>query len=254
MVSPVLDGEDEIEEEVDSEEEERTKAIISTGHPEIDKKLGGGIPVGSLILIEGESDAGKSVLCQQILWGSLYANCKVLLFTAENTVRSLVVQMDSLGMDILDHLLMGWFKLYAMKLSKVRLTAAYDTLQIILEAIELHEDYDLVIIDSLTPIVSQTGGEEALAYFERCKALCDKGKTIVNVTHTYAFDHDFLIRVCSACDAHFRLLIDKVGDKLVKTLEVAKIRGANLTTGNVLTFDVEPGIGMKIMPISKAKA
>ena len=254
MVSPALDDKDKIEEEADSEEEERAKAIISTGHPEIDKKLGGGIPVGSLILIEGESDAGKSVLCQQILWGSLYTNYKVLLFTAENTVRSLVVQMDSLGMDILDHLLMGWLKLYAMKLSKVRLTAAYDTLQIILETIELHEGYDLVIIDSLTPIVSQTGGEEALAYFERCKALCDKGKTIVNVTHTYAFDHDFLIRVCSACDAHFRLLIDKVGDKLVKTLEVAKIRGANLTTGNVLTFDVEPGIGMKIMPISKAKA
>jgi flagellar protein FlaH len=254
MVSPALDDEDEIEKEEDSEEEEIAKAIISSGHPEIDKKLGGGIPVGSLILIEGESDAGKSVLCQQILWGSLYANCKVLLFTAENTVRSLVVQMDSLGMDILDHLLMGWLKIYAMKLSKVRLTAAYDTLQIILETIEWYKDYDLVIIDSLTPIVSQTGGEEALAYFERCKALCDKGKTIVNVTHTYAFDHDFLIRVCSACDAHFRLLIDKVGDKLVKTLEVAKIRGANLTTGNVLTFDVEPGIGMKIMPISKAKA
>jgi len=248
MVSPVLDDEDEIEEKAVARD------IISTGHPEIDKKLGGGIPVGSLILVEGESDAGKSVLCQQILWGSLYTNCKVLLFTAENTVRSLVVQMDSLGMDILDQLLMGWLKLYTMKLSKVRLTAAYDTLQIILETIELHEDYDLVIIDSLTPIVSQTGGEEALAYFERCKALCDKGKTIVNVTHTYAFDHDFLIRVCSACDAHFRLVIDKVGDKLVKTLEVAKIRGANLTTGNVLTFDVEPGIGMKIMPISKAKA
>jgi len=248
MVSPALDDEDEIEEEAVA------KAIISTGHPEIDKKLGGGIPVGSLVLIEGESDAGKSVLCQQILWGSLYDNYKVLLFTAENTVRSLVVQMDSLGMDILDHLLMGWLKLYAMRLSKVRLTAAYDTLQIILETIESHKDYDLVIIDSLTPIVSQTGGEEALAYFEGCKALCDKGKTIVNVTHTYAFDHDFLIRVCSACDAHFRLCIDKVGDKLVKTLEVAKIRGANLTTGNVLTFDVEPGIGMKIMPISKAKA
>jgi flagellar protein FlaH len=254
MVSPALDNQDEIEKEADSEEEESAKAIISTGHPEIDKKLGGGIPVGSLILIEGESDAGKSVLCQQILWGSLYDHYKVLLFTAENTVRSLVVQMNSLGMDVLDHLLMGWLKLYAMKLSRVRLTAAYDTLQIILETMELHKDYDLIIIDSLTPIVSQTGGEEALAYFERCKALCDKGKTIVNVTHTYAFDHDFLIRVCSACDAHFRLLIDKVGDKLVKTLEVAKIRGANLTTGNVLTFDVEPGIGMKIMPISKAKA
>jgi len=44
------------------------KKVLSTGHPEIDKKLGGGIPMGSLILVEGESDAGKSVLCQQIMW------------------------------------------------------------------------------------------------------------------------------------------------------------------------------------------
>jgi flagellar protein FlaH len=56
------------------------------------------------------------------------------------------------------------------------------------------------------------------------------------------------------CDAHFKLVIENVGDKLVKTLEVAKIRGAQQNTGNILTFDVEPGVGMKIMPISKAKA
>ena len=32
--------------------------IISTGHPEIDRKLGGGVPMGSLTLVEGQSDAG----------------------------------------------------------------------------------------------------------------------------------------------------------------------------------------------------
>ena len=42
--------------------------------------------------------------------------------------------------------------------------------------------------------------------------------------------------------------------QLVKTLEVAKIRGAQQTTGNILTFDVEPEIGMKIMPVSRARA
>ncbi len=241
-------------EDEEIEEEEPRKNIISTGQSEIDKKLGGGIPVGSLVLIEGESDAGKSVLCQQIISGSLDSGFKVLLFTAENTVRSLITQMDSLGMDILDYVLMGQFKIFYMQLAKLKEDGAQDCLQIILEQAEWNQDFDLVIVDSLTPIVAPTNAEQALIYFERCKALCDKGRTIINVTHTYAFDHDFLIRIRSVCDAHFRLLIEKVGDKLVKSLEVSKIRGAAQSTGNILTFDVEPEIGIKIMPISKAKA
>ncbi len=237
----------------DDEEEERKKNIISTGHAEIDKKLGGGIPTGSLILIEGQSDAGKSVFCQQIIWGSLNNDFKVLLFTTESTVKSLVPQMDSLGLGILDHLLLGRFNIYNMKPSQIR-GAASNTFKTIIKTMDKSEDYQLCIVDSLTPIVSQTKGDETLSYFEQCKALCDKGKTIINVTHTYAFEQDFLIRIRSACDAHFKLLIEKVGDKLVKTLEVAKIRGAAQSTGNILSFDVEPEIGMKIMPMSRAKA
>ncbi len=48
-----------------------SKRVVSTGNPEIDKKIGGGIPEGSLSLIEGQSDAGKSVLVQQLVWGAL---------------------------------------------------------------------------------------------------------------------------------------------------------------------------------------
>ena len=95
--------------------EDADKSIISTGHPEIDKKLGGGIPIGSLTLIEGQSDAGKSVLCQQMIWGSLNGGFKVLLFTTENTVKSLVSQMESLGLGILDYLLLGRLKIFYMK-------------------------------------------------------------------------------------------------------------------------------------------
>jgi flagellar protein FlaH len=45
-----------------------------------------------------------------------------------------------------------------------------------------------------------------------------------------------------------------MGELLVKVLEVAKVRGAQKTTGNIITFDVDPGLGMKIIPIAKAKA
>jgi flagellar protein FlaH len=45
-----------------------------------------------------------------------------------------------------------------------------------------------------------------------------------------------------------------VGEQLIKVLQVAKIRGAEKTTGNIVSFDVEPGLGMRIVPITKAKA
>ena len=238
---------------LDDDIEEGKRDTISTGHPEIDKKLGGGIPVGSLVLVEGQSDAGKSVFCQQMIWGSLNNNFKTVLFTTENTVKSLVPQMHSLGLDIIDYLLLGWLRIYTMKPSQMKGTAKsiFDT---IISTMDKDDGYQLHIVDSLTPIVSNTKGDEALAYLENCKALCDKGKTVINVTHTYAFEQDFLIRIRSMCDAHFKLLIEKVGDKLVKTLEVSKIRGAVQSTGNILSFDIEPEIGMKIMPMSRAKA
>jgi flagellar protein FlaH len=238
----------------DEEEKEAiAKDIISTGHTEIDRKLGGGLPIGSLALIDGQSDAGKSVLCQQLIWGSLHNGFKVILFTTENTTKSLVPQMDSLGLGILVYLLLGKLKVYYMKPSQVK-NSAHDTFETILETVKKYPAYELVVIDSLTPIVSTSKGEETLGYFERCKHFCDKGRTIVNVLHTYALNSDLLIRVRSACDAHLILTIEKVGDKLVKSLEVAKIRGASQSTGNVVAFEVEPEIGMKIMPISRAKA
>ncbi len=64
--------------------------VITTGQSEIDKKLGGGIPVGSLIFIEGQSDSGKSVFTQQLTWGSLRSGYNVAMLTTENTVKSML--------------------------------------------------------------------------------------------------------------------------------------------------------------------
>jgi flagellar protein FlaH len=232
-------------------EEERADDVITTGHGEIDKKLGGGIPMGSLILIEGQSDAGKSVVSQQLIWGSLTGNHRVLLFTNENTVKSMNTQMESLGLSILDSLLMGYIKIFPIESTHMKNDDALDG---IIESIQLYQDYNLIVVDSLTPIVAHATTDEVIAYFEKCKRLCDQRKTIINTAHTYAFDEQLLIRIRSACDAHLRLRIEEVGDKLIKVLEVAKIRGADKNTGNVVSFDVDPGIGMRVMPMGKAKA
>ncbi len=74
------------------------------------------------------------------------------------------------------------------------------------------------------------------------------------VAHSYAFSESMLVRISSMSDAHIRMSIETMGDKLMKILEVSKVRGAQQSTGNVITFDVEPGWGIKVLPFSKAKA
>ena len=229
--------------------DEGKKRIITSGSTEIDKKLGGGIPLGSLILTEGQSDSGKSVLTQQLTWGTLKEGFTVSVLTTENTVKSLIRQMDSLNLGILDHLLLRKLSIFPVRAMKAR-----DGLGALRDAILNQADRDLVIIDSLTSFIADTTVGRVVAFFEECKDFCNEGLTLMVVVHSHALDHSTLIRVGSLCDAHLRLAIETVGQKLMKTLEVAKVRGANLTTGNIVTFDVEPGWGMKIMPFSKAQA
>ena len=64
--------------------------LISTGSLEIDRKMGGGIPFGSLMLVEGGASSGKSLLVKQLLWSALETGETVSLYVTEQTVQSLL--------------------------------------------------------------------------------------------------------------------------------------------------------------------
>lgn len=224
--------------------------VISTGNAEIDKKLGGGIPLGSMTLIEGESDSGKSVLSQQMIWGSLHDGFRVLLYTTENTMKSFIRQMTSLGLEITDFLLLRRLRIFPIQASRLKLTPA-EVFRLLLADVASHDDIDLVVVDSLTTFITHTSIEDTMTYFENCKDMCDQGTSVINVVNSYAFSEASLARVRSISDAHLTLRTEQVGDLIVKVLEVAKVRGAEMSTGNIVSFDVEPMLGMKIIPVSK---
>ena len=225
--------------------------VISTGSREIDDKMGGGVPHGSMTLIEGDSNSGKSVLTQQMSWGSLHDGFRLSFFTTENTVKSLVKQMNSLNIDILDYLLLGRLRLFPMEISQSRA----ETLNVLLQALKTEgaRGSDMIVVDALTPCITSSPPEAVLTFFEKCKRLCSAGMTIVIVVHSHAVDKELLVRVTSLCDAHLRLRTEEVGERLVKAMEVAKVRGASKRTGNIISFEVEPGFGMRIIPINKAQ-
>ncbi|MBC7237736.1 MAG: response regulator [Chloroflexi bacterium] len=225
------------------------RSVISTGNAEMDGKMGGGIPLGSLTLVEGSSGAGKSVLVQQLIWGSLHDSYRLALFTSENTVRSLVSQMQSLSLNILDYLLLGKLGVYPIEVSGLGSRA----LDVLLQAISSQSWRDMIFIDSLTSAMAHCAPEQVLGFLEGCKRLCANGVTIVVVLHSHSVTKELLIRIRSLCDAHLQLRTEEMGQKLIRMMEVTKIRGADKTTGNIISFDVEPGWGMRIIPINKVK-
>ncbi len=231
----------------------RTRRSITTGNVELDKKMAGGIPEGSLTLIEGQSDSGKSVLVQQLTWGALRNGFTVLFYTTENTTRSLITQMNDLGLDIEDYFLLGKISIYSVPqaFDEAQSRSVFELLR---KHIAQRAEADIVIVDSLTTFVSHVPDQDTLSFFTLCKEFCDLNKTLMFTMHSYAFSEQMFIRLRSICDAHLRLRVEEVGDQLVKAMEVAKIRGAEKSTGNVISFEVEPNLGMRIVPITKAKA
>ncbi len=226
--------------------------IISTGNDELDKKMGGGIPTKSLTVIEGEPDAGKSVLTQHMIWGSLNSGLSVTMFTTENTVRSLVTQMQSLNLDVLDYFLLSRLQIQPLDAKRMNQTLHGTILPLVQNCIRA--GIDLVVIDSLTYYATQSSVDEVISFFQECKTYADRGLSVVCSAHSYAFDESSLGRVGAMCDAHLKLRNEVMGSKMIKIMEVAKVRGAQSKTGGIVSFEVESGLGIKVMPFSKAKA
>lgn len=235
------------------EEQEEKQRLLTLGVMDIDKRLGGGLPADSLTLVDGDPDAGKSIIVQQLTFGALKEGFKTSLFLSESSSRGFLDQMDSLGMSSTDYYLIGRLSVYQKNL-RVEREKADRILQKLLRHIEDSDKRDLFIMDSITPLLFQFDERYVLSFLANCKDLTELGRTIIVTLHSYAISETLRFRAGSIVDAHLRLRIEDLGQRLVRTLEVTKVRGAAKTADNAVSFTVQPGMGLKSVPISKTRA
>lgn len=74
------------------------KSRIVTGISELDRVLGGGIVLGSVVLLGGEPGAGKSTLLLQ-LCGAISGKADVLYITGEESIRQVKLRAMRLGVE-----------------------------------------------------------------------------------------------------------------------------------------------------------
>jgi flagellar protein FlaH len=227
---------------------------VRIGDKPLDQKLGGGIPLASLTLIEGTSSAGKSVLCQHFMSGALRDGHSVACFTSENSFKK-PGHSDGL------HRPRG-FKLRTNDKLRVypmeEAPPGADRGALLAELAEkigaVPRQYKVIYVDAITNLASVSEDHAIVSFFTSCKRLANGGRIIILVAHSFAFEEKMLIRLRSLCDSHLSLRVEITGSKQSRVMEVSKIHNSEGMTGNVVYFKVEPGYGMRMLPFSKAQA
>ncbi len=237
-----------------AQEAKESREVISVENEILDGKLGGGIPLGSLALVEGVSASGKSVLCQHFTYGALMKQASVAYYTFENTEQSLADQMASIGMPVTAYVQTNRLSIHPMEEPMLNEERGGLASELMKSINQLPPRYKLVIIDAITNFLAFQSPELILQFAYLAKRLCKNGRTIIMVAHSSTFDEKTLVRLAALCDVQLRMAVEKIGAKLVKSMEVCKVHSAELGTGDIVAFDVEPGLGMRISPVSKAQA
>ena len=84
-----------------------TNEPVSSGVPELDSLLGGGMNRGTSMLVMGPAGVGKSTLCGQFALAALERGEMVHFFLFDETERSFLARTRGLGMDFTDYLERG---------------------------------------------------------------------------------------------------------------------------------------------------
>jgi flagellar protein FlaH len=220
----------------------------------LQKKLEGGIRLGTLCFLEGPSATGKSLICQYVTDSALGSGHSVAYFTSQHTPRSLESQVSTIKMEWLDYIETEKLAVFPVQPPVTGKDSGPLLAELAIDMERVQRNYDVIILDAITNLASSCQEHAIISFFTTCKKLANMGVTILLVSHSVAFNADLLSRASSMCETHLNLRTGKVRDKVVRVIRVEKLDDVEIIQNNEVSFTVEPGVGIQIIPYSSAKA
>ena len=213
---------------------------------EFNKKLGGGFPAGSIVLLEGGNGAGKSAISQRLVFGLIENETSVTYISTQLTTKGFIQQMYSIDYPIATHLLKGGL-LYIpviplMQSAKKRI----DFLQRLMSAEQLFEN-DVIVIDTLSALIkSSADSEKVLDLISFFKKISGMGKIIIITLDSDHLSEDITQTLHSSADVYLTLKTKAVASEIKRTIIVNKFTGAKGTVAQVIGFRIEPNVGLVV--------
>jgi flagellar protein FlaH len=244
-----------------------TNDLYSIGLKErdrLDKELGGGIPPGSIVLVEGDYGAGKSAVSQRFAYGLCEEGNTVTMLSTELTVGSFLDQMNSLDYDMVEHMLdENILFLHADIGDGNTFSGGNDDesdrkelLKRLMEA-EVMWESDVIIIDTFDAILRNDPKFEALVRQneERQAALeiisffrdvISQGKVIMLTVDPSTLDEEAIGPFRAIADVFLELDMVEVGNDVRRQINVLRFAGMGEQVGDTIGFSVRSGTGIVI--------
>jgi len=229
----------------------------------LNKELGGGIPPGSIVLVEGEYGAGKSAMSQRFTYGLCEEGTMVTMLSTELTVGSFLEQMHSLEYDMVDHMLDEDILFLHAAIGDSKNTFTQDEeedrkelLRRLMEA-EVMWESDVIIIDTFDAILRNDPKFEALvrqneerqaaleiiSYF---RDIIADGKVIILTVDPTTLDEEAIGPFRSIADVFLELEMVEVGQEVRRQINVLRFAGMGEQVGDTIGFSVRSGTGIVI--------
>ena len=240
--------------------------LISLGmedHDRLNKELGGGIPRGSIVLLEGDYGAGKSAISQRFSYGFTQEDASVTFLSTELTVSGFIDQMHSLSYDIVKPLLREELLfLHADFDSAGALrggnenTERKQLLKRLMEAETMWEP-EIIIIDTFDAILRNDPTFEslvrqnderqaALEIISFFRSMISDGKIIVLTVDPSTVDEEAIGPFRSIADVFIEIQMIEVGNDIRRQLQVKRFAGMGEQVGDTIGFSVRSGTGIVI--------
>jgi flagellar protein FlaH len=232
----------------------------------VNPTFGGGLPAGSIVLIEGEHGAGKSVLTQRFCYGLAETGTHVTYVTTERTITGFIDQMLSLDYDITDHLLheqMLFLHADVDTIERLDTDGGSETaeerelLTRLMEAnvmwrsnVVIFDGFDSILLhDPRYEAIRQHGDEDdvvqnLISFFRRIVA---DGKSVVLTVNPSSLSDSALRPLREVADVYLSLQMESVGQDVRQNIMVRKFAGMGNQVNDNIGFDVQSGRGFLIV-------
>jgi flagellar protein FlaH len=236
-------------------------------HDRLNHELGGGIPRGSIILIEGDYGAGKSAMSQRFSYGLCETGHSVTLLSTELTIGGFIDQMHSLSYGVEDHLLDERLLFLHADVdtgSGRRLTRPEEDeegnrkelLNRLMNA-EAMWNADVVVIDTFDAILrndpmfealirQNEERQAALEIISFFRDLVSQGKVIVLTVDPSTVDEEAIGPFRAIADVFMELQMVEVGNDVRRNISVKRFAGMGEQVGDTIGFSVRADAGIVI--------
>lgn len=220
---------------------------IDLERDELNRNLGGGLPNNSLLLIEGQDGAGKSIIVQRLAYGLLEHQKSVTYISSELNTKGFLEQMASLDYDVKFYLLDGQLMFVPMfpflgntRLKENFLERLFNTKRIFDNEVIIFDTFSFLMVRDNLP------QEKSFQIINLLKKLNNMNKTIIFCIDPDHLNEKFLTLLRSVADVYFQVEIKTFAGNIIRVINVKRFKRPNDYIVDTIPFKVEPGRGLAI--------